>query len=213
MKTLAMEVKSSMKQNLSKILYSMPLTSFIIGCIYYSILLGPTDRTPYTIVGMVFKDPIIFILGFTGIVIGTFFDKVSGFKTEIIVQRIEKVAISWLILEFIISVFITGFQPISLFYLIIEGKFFILQPLMIILYSLLLPLGKGFFLNVGFRNILKAIVLLLMMFSPAYIFYKSLSEGQSIQNYLNGLTVFAIAFILYIILNLKILEKRAILRG
>lgn len=191
----------------------MPLISFTIGCIYYSILLLPSDRTPYTIVEMVFKDPIIFILGFTGVVIGTFFDKVIGFKTEIIVQRIEKVAILWLIVGLIISASITGFQPISLFYLIIEGKFLILQPLMIIFYSFLLPLGKGFLVNVGLRNILKTIVLLLMLFSPTYIFYTSLREGQSVQNYLNGLAIFTLAFILYIILNLKIVEKRIILRG
>lgn len=199
-----------MKQNLSKILYLMPLISFIIGCIYYSIILVPSDRIPYTLVEMVFKDPIIFILGFAGIVIGTFFDKISGLKTEVIVQRIEKVAISWLVIELIISSFITGFQPIRVFYLLIEGKFLILQPLMIIFYSIFLPLGKNFLTNIRLKNILKTIVLLLMIFSPAYIFYTSLREGQSMQNYLNGLTIFVVAFILYTVLNLKILEKKGL---
>ncbi|MCX8188094.1 MAG: hypothetical protein N3F64_00100 [Nitrososphaeria archaeon] len=202
-----------MKQNISKLLYSMPLISFIIGYIYYFIILMPSDRTPYTIVEMVFKDPFIFILGFIGIIIGTFFDKINGFKTEIIVQRIEKVAILWLVIGFIISALVTGFKPIQLFYLVIEGKFLILQPLMIIFYSLILPLGKSFLVNIGLKNILKAIILMLMAFSPAYIFYTSLREGQTMQNYLNGLAILTVAFILYIVLNLKMLEKRIILRG
>lgn len=207
------EVGISMKQNLSKMLYSMPLISFVIGCIYYFMIVEPYDRLSYTIVEMVFKDPMLFILGFTGIVVGTFIDKINGFKTEIIAKRIEKVALIWLMIELIISAFVTNFQPIKIFYLVIEGKFLILQPLTIIVYSLMFPLGKGLFVNIGLKNILNAIILILMVFSPAYIFYMSLKEGQSMQNYVNGLTIFTIAFVLYVILNLRILEKRSILRG
>lgn len=191
----------------------MPLISFVIGCIYYFMIVEPYDRLSYTIVEMVFKDPMLFILGFTGIVVGTFIDKINGFKTEIIAKRIEKVALIWLMIELIISAFVTNFQPIKIFYLVIEGKFLILQPLTIIVYSLMFPLGKGLFVNIGLKNILNAIILILMVFSPAYIFYMSLKEGQSMQNYVNGLTIFTIAFVLYVILNLRILEKRSILRG
>lgn len=201
-------MKDSMKQYLSKISYLMPLISFTMGCIYYSIILVSGDRTPYTVVEIVFKDPLIFMLGFTGIVVGTFFDKIRGFKTEIISQKLEKVAIAWLIIGLIISAFITSFQPIRLFYLLIEVKFLILQPLMIIFYSIILPIGKSFFVNIRLKNILKTIVLLMIIFPPAYIFYMSMREGLSMQNYLNGLIIFAAAFSLYIVLNLKILEKR-----
>ncbi len=190
-----------MKQSLSKILYSIPLLSFVIGYTYYFMILDSSDRLPYTIVEMVFKDPLFFILGFTGIVVGTFVDKINGFKTEIIVERVEKVALIWLVIEFIISVFVTNFQPIKIFYLVIEGKFLILQPLMIIFYSLMFPLGKDLFANIGLKNILNAIILILMASSPAYIFYMSLKEGQSMQNYVNGLTIFTIAFVLYLLLN------------
>ncbi len=202
-----------MKQSLSKILYLMPLITFIAGYIYYYIILSSSDRLAYNIVEMVFKDPIVFILGFSGIVFGTVADKMNGLKTEFIARRIEKIAILWLVTEAIVSVLIIGFKPIELFNLLIEGKFLVVQPLMIFVYSLTLTLGKDFIVKVGVKNLLKAAILIIMAISPAYIFYLNVKEGQSVQNYVNGLTIFTIAFTLYILLNLKMLGKRSILRG
>ncbi|MBC7090357.1 MAG: hypothetical protein H5T50_00320 [Nitrososphaeria archaeon] len=202
-----------MKQSLSKILYLMPLITFIAGYVYYYIILSSSDRLAYNIVEMVFKDPIVFILGFSGIVFGTVADKMNGLKTEFIARRIEKIAILWLVTEAIVSVLIVGFKPIELFNLLIDGKFLVIQPLMILVYSLTLTLGKDFIVKVGVKNLLKAAILIIMAFSPAYIFYLSVKEGQSMQNYVNGLTIFTIAFTLYILLNLKMFWKKAILRG
>lgn len=202
-----------MKQYLSKILYLMPLITFIAGYIYYYIILSSSDRLAYNIVEMVFKDPIVFILGFSGIVFGTVADKMNGLKTEFIARRIEKIAILWLVTEAMVSVLIIGFKPIELFNLLIEGKFLVIQPLMILVYSLIITLGKDFIVKVGVKNLLKAAILITMAFSPAYIFYLNVKEGQSMQNYVNGLTIFTIAFALYILLNLKMFGKRSILRG
>jgi len=202
-----------MKQNLSKILYLMPLIAFIAGYIYYYIILSPSDRTAYTIIEMTFKDPIIFIVGFSGIVFGTVADKMNGLKNEFIARKIEKIAILWLIIEAVFSILLVGLKPIELFNLLIEGKFLTIQPLMIFAYSLTITLGKDFMVKVGVNNLLKATILTVMVISPAYIFYMSIKEGQSMQNYVNGLTIFTIAFTLYILLNLKTLGKKAILRG
>ena len=213
MKTLAREVINIMTQNLSKILYLMPLIAFITGYIYYYIILSPSDRITYTIIQMVFKDPIIFIIGFSGIVFGTVADKINGLKNEFIARRIEKIAILWLIMEVIFSILIVGLKPIELFNLLIEGKFLTIQPLMILAYSLTITMGRDFMVKVGVKNLLKAVILTVMVISPAYIFYMSIKEGQSMQNYVNGLTLFTIAFTLYILLNLKMLGKKVILRG
>jgi len=202
-----------MKQNLSRILYSMPLISFLVGCTFYYIVLNPGDRVGYTVVEMAFKDPAVFILGFSGLVAGTVLDRMGGLKTEHIARKTEKAAVLWLTVGLLASALAAGFQPIKLFNLIIEGKFLIIQPLLIILYSLIMPLGKDFMSRVSLKSVLKGILLLAMASSPAYIFYAGIKEGQSMQNYVSGLAVFAIAFTFYIILNTKFFERKPILRG
>jgi len=187
--------------------YLTPFFAGIIGWIYYYIILGPGESF-YTIFVVVSKDPFLYLIGCIGVITATIFDaKGSEGHVEEIASRVEKVALALLAIEATVAFLIAGVDISKIFYMFVDGKYSVILPLSLLIYSYLIPVGRTRLPRPSLHSTLNAFAILIMISAPAFIFYMYALHGAT-GAYEEGVCIFLIGFALFIISNQPSLLKK-----
>jgi len=188
-------------QNLTTILYAVPFIAGILWWLYYFVILDAVDRNLYNVFLMVSKDPIFFLIGFLGVVSATIVDvKSSNEGLEKIMEKLDKIALILIIIEILGAVIVVNLNITKLFYLIIDGKYAVIFPLSLLVYSYLIPVGKMHLSRPNIISLVKGLAIIIMIAAPAFVFYMYVSRGL-VTLYSQSVGIFFIGFILFIIFN------------
>ena len=188
-------------ENLTIILYMVPFIVGILGWLYYFVILDTVDRNLYNVFLMVSKDPIFFLTGFIGIVLATIADaKSSNGGLEKIMEKLDKIALTLIIIEILGAVIAVDLNFTKLFYLFIDGKYAVIFPLSLLIYSYLIPIGKMHLSRPSIISLLRGLAIIIMIASPTFVFYMHISRGL-ITPYIESVGIFLIGLVLFIIFN------------
>jgi len=195
-------------ENLTIILYMVPFIIGIGGCLYYFFVLDPVDRNLYNAFLMASKDPLFFLIGFIGIVSATIVDaKSSNEELEKIVEKLDKIALIIIIIEILGAVIFVNLDFTKLFYLFIDGKYAVIFPLSLLIYSYMIPVGKMHLSRPSVLSLVKGLSIIIMISSPTLVFYMYISRGL-VTLYIESIGIFLIGLVLFIIFNYYSFRKK-----
>ncbi|MGQ9780724.1 MAG: hypothetical protein ACUVQ8_00500 [Nitrososphaeria archaeon] len=195
-------------QNIILLLYLAPFLTGIIGWAYYFAILGPSETNFYTLFIVVSKDPFLFLIGFTGVVVATVLDaKGSGESIGGVMSRVEKIALALLIVEAITVFLVAEMNITKIFFMFVDGKYAVILPLSLLIYSYLIPLGRIHLQKPSVTSLLNTLSILIMIGAPAFIFYMYAFHATT-NMYEEGVVVFLIGFTLFIFSNYQSFLKK-----
>lgn len=193
------------------LLYAAPFLVGALGWIYHYILLNAVDRNLDTLYIVVSKDPIIFLAGFFCTISASVLDiRIAREELDKVVARLQEIALALLIVEGIGALIVIGStgNAARIFYLFLDGKYSVVLPLLVLIYAYSISLSKSSFINLNRKLLVTAISIILMIAAPVYLFYMGAIHSGDMMYYGQGVGIFLVGFISYILSSSPTFGKR-----
>lgn len=198
-------------EDVTILLYAAPFLVGALGWIYHYILLNAVDRNLDTLYIVVSKDPIIFLAGFFCTISASVLDiRIAREELDKVVVRLQEIALALLIIEGIGALIVIGFtgNAARIFYLFLDGKYSVVLPLLVLIYAYSISLSKSSFINLNRKLLVTAISIILMIAAPVYLFYMGAIHSWDMMYYGQGVGIFLVGFISYILSSSLTFGKR-----
>ena len=189
-------------EDLTILLYAAPFLVGAFGWVYHYILLNAVDRSFDTLYIVVSKDPIIFLLGFFCTISASILDiRIIREEIDRVAARLQKITLALLLIEVIgaLIVIVVTSKAAQIFYLFLDGKYSVVLPLLIFIYAYSISLNKLGLTNLNRKSLMTVVSIILMIAAPAYLFYMGAIHSGNMMYYGQGVVIFLVGFISYIL--------------
>jgi hypothetical protein len=197
--------------DLTILLYAAPFLVGALGWIYHYIFLNTVDRSLDTLYIVVSKDPIIFLAGFFCTISASVLDiRITREELDKVVARLQEIALALLIVEVIGALIVIGFtgNAARIFYLFLDGKYSVVLPLLMFIYAYLISLSKSSLINLNRKLLMTTVSIILMIAAPVYLFYMGAIHSWDMMYYVQGVGIFLVGFVSYILSSSPTFGKR-----